>query len=445
MKSTASGTVERRPQQDSGCWPRKVEFNREIVRVYRRKTPAGNFAFMVANAAGEKRRFDCYASEADAIEAAQKLAERLSKRHSKAAAMTEAQAVEYLDAIEALKDLEPLSVSLRAAVSKLVEAVKIVGSLPAVTAAALFYSARHKRTTAKRVADAVEELLAVKEGRSASTPYLKDLRTRLQRFAGDFQKEIGNVTTAEVQAWLDGLKLTTQGYTNYRRVLNLLFEFAVARGYAADNPTKGTERVKVRNGEIEIYKPVEITRLLEAARVNFPDFLPCIALGALAGLRSAEIERLEWSDIDLAGRLITVGASKAKTASRRIVPINDSLAAWLAPYANRRGRIWASGSILFYKHQEATAAATTVEADPDKDIPGQAAVEWKSNALRHSYASYRFAQTGDAGRVAGELGNSAAVVHRHYRELVKPADAERWFNIKPEQPANVVAITAAAK
>jgi hypothetical protein len=73
-----------------------------------------------------------------------------------------------------------------------------------------------------------------------------------------------------------------------------------------------------------------------------------------------------------------------------------------------------------------------------------AGVEWKSNALRHSYASYRFAQTGDAGRVAGELGNSAPVVHAHYRELVKPSDAQAWFAVKPEGPANVVAMTSTA-
>jgi hypothetical protein len=43
--------------------------------------------------------------------------------------------------------------------------------------------------------------------------------------------------------------------------------------------------------------------------------------------------------------------------------------------------------------------------------------------------------------VAGELGNSAAVVHRHYRELVKPADAERWFAVKPAgEAANVVTL-----
>ena len=40
-------------------------------------------------------------------------------------------------------------------------------------------------------------------------------------------------------------------------------------------------------------------------------------------LRSAEIERLEWSDINLVDRWITVGASKAKTASRGALEISD--------------------------------------------------------------------------------------------------------------------------
>jgi len=51
----------------------------------------------------------------------------------------------------------------------------------------------------------------------------------------------------------------------------------------------------------------------------------------------------------------------------------------------------------------------------------------------------------NAGRVAGELGNSAAVVHKHYRELVKPADAQRWFSVRPAKVAeNVVALPTAA-
>jgi len=50
-----------------------------------------------------------------------------------------------------------------------------------------------------------------------------------------------------------------------------------------------------------------------------------------------------------------------------------------------------------------------------------------------------------AALVAGELGSSAVAVHKHYRELVRPADAERWFAVRPARAAeNVVALPAAA-
>ena len=69
------------------------------------------------------------------------------------------------------------------------------------------------------------------------------------RFADAFRKDTCNVTTAEIQAWLDARQLSPQSYANSRTVLHTFFEFAVARGYASDNPVAGVERVKVRNAE----------------------------------------------------------------------------------------------------------------------------------------------------------------------------------------------------
>lgn len=385
---------------------------------------------MVANYATGKRRFDCYPTEEDALDAASRLARQLSKSDVLAASITSQQAADYASALMAL---EPFKIALPTAAATLAECLKLVPDLPTLHAAAKFYAARHRQTTAKPVADVVAELLTVKTNRGASKRYLQDLRSRLTRFASDFRKDTCNVTTAEIQAWLDGLKLAPQSYTNFRRVLHGFFEFAVARGYAADNPAATVESVKVNGGDVEIFTPEELARLLAASA---PDFLPCLVLGAFAGLRSAEIERLEWSDVQLASRCIIVGAAKAKTASRRVVPVCDALAAWLAPYAERQGPVWSGGHDDFYKTQQATAAATAGENKP--------AVAWKANALRHSYASYRFAEIGDAGRVAGELGNSAAVVHRHYRELVKPADAKRWFSVTPEVSANLLPLAVAA-
>lgn len=425
MVNARSRTQPPRKRGRPVAWPRKITCGRASVTVYRRRTPAGKVGFLVSNYSGGKRRLDSYPDEESALEAAGKLARQLSTGQVLASEMTNGEASEWAGARLAL---EPFKVPLLPAVQTLGECLKLVGDLPALHAAAKFYAARHKRTVAKRVADVVNELLTLKAARGASQRYLEDLRSRLGRFADAFQKDTCNVTTSEIQAWLDTQKGAAQTVSNVRRILHVFFEFAVARGYASDNPVAGTERVAVKDGEVAIYKPAELAKLLAAASA---DFLPCIALGAFAGLRSAEIERLEWSDVDLAGRCIVIGASRSKTASRRVVPVCDALAAWLAPYAGRRGKVWSATHGRFCAAQQETAKA--------------AGLKWKHNALRHSYASYRFADTGDAGRVAGELGNSAAVVHKHYRELVKPADAVKWFAIRPARPAeNVVALPTAA-
>jgi hypothetical protein len=47
-------------------------------------------------------------------------------------------------------------------------------------------------------------------------------------------------------------------------------------------------------------------------------------------------------------------------------------------------------------------------------------------------------------QVALEAGNSPKIIFANYRELVKPADAEKWFSIVPDKPANVVDAPMAA-
>ena len=161
------------------------------------------------------------------------------------------------------------------------------------------------------------------------------------------------------------------------------------------------------------------------------EFLPVIVLGAFAGLRSAEITRLDWEDLSFDELHIVVDNDKAKTASRRVVPIWNNCAEWLSQYQNCTGKIWSNEESKFYKMR--------------RIIAKEAGVPWKSNALRHSYASYRFAQTSDAGKVAGELGNTASVVHKHYRALVSAKQAEKWFSIRPDSSVkNIIKLSNAS-
>ena len=71
-------------------------------------------------------------------------------------------------------------------------------------------------------------------------------------------------------------------------------------------------------------------------------------------------------------------------------------------------------------------------------------VKWKSNALRHSFISYRLAEIQNAAQVSLEAGNSPGMVFAFYRELVKPADAVKWFAVSPEQAENVLTLAATA-
>ena len=88
-----------------------------------------------------------------------------------------------------------------------------------------------------------------------------------------------------------------------------------------------------------------------------PLIAPCLALGAFGGLRSAEILRLEWSRHERHPGFIEVAAHKAKTATRRIVPITDNLSHWLAIAPRNGERVWPHSKGRFFKAMR--DAATT--------------------------------------------------------------------------------------
>lgn len=68
---------------------------------------------------------------------------------------------------------------------------------------------------------------------------------------------------------------------------------------------------------------------------------------------------------------------------------------------------------------------------------------WPPNALRHSFASYFLAHFQDAARLALELGHTSQdLIFRHYRELVKPAQAAKYWDIRPAPQTSLVALSA---
>src|SRR5205085_8332115 len=97
---------------------------------------------------------------------------------------------------------------------------------------------------------------------------------------------------------------------------------------------------------VEIFTPAQLTTLLKHAS---PEFAPCLALAAFAGLRAEEILRLDWSDVERRSGFIEVAAHKAKTATRRIVPIVDSLSRWLAIAPRNGERVWPHSKAWYFE------------------------------------------------------------------------------------------------
>jgi integrase len=289
-------------------------------------------------------------------------------------------------------------------------------------------------TSTKSVQQVFEEYLQAKSNRekeSDDSPglshrYIKDIRYRCGRFADAFQCAIHEVTAPQVEDFLHGLKLSPRSYINFRRVLKMMFDYARRRGYIPkdQDPFEDVERIKDFGSEIAIYTPAEMKRLLQAADT---DYLPCLALGGFAGLRSSEIERLCWEDVFQEDGFIEIRKGKTKTRTRRIIPISENLSKWLSPYASRTGKVWPFSHEGFYDAQQDTAARTAINNE------GLPALKWKQNALRHSFISYRLATIQNANQVALESGNSVNIIFAHYRELVRPKEAEQWFSIIPQK------------
>ena len=329
--------------------------------------------------------------------------------------------------VRAMEMLKPSGTPLEMAVMQFVESAKLLDGASMIEATK-FYLRHHPRHLPSRtVSEVVEEMLVAKEADGVSVVHLTDLRWRLRRFATHFPGRIAMVLGQELQNYLADIKGSGRSKNNVRKMLKNLFHFAQSRGYLPKGLTEADDlvRAKEKPQPIAIYTPAEMAKLLQHAE---EDIIPFLAIGAFAGLRSAEILRLDWSEVDLAGDHIEVKASKAKTASRRLVPISPNLKQWLAPHRQEDGKVVTLSDVNLNLRLRTLVKSEAVN------------IKWPHNGLRHSFISYRVAKVQNVAQVALEAGNSPQVIFSHYRELVKPAEAEKWFSIVPQTPANVIAV-----
>ena len=426
-------------------FPVTIRHRASKAKIYR---PAGNFNYYrVSYTVAGKRRMQTFADYSAAKAAAERIV-RDAANGSQAAALSASQSRDALAALQSLESFRQSTgrtVSLLAAVREFVEASgKLHGR--SLDEAVTGYLRTVVSVTRKDIAEAVAEFLQADAPRTKaaagqrsqlSAKYAYNRELQLDRFAAmfpntavcDLSKEhldtfIASLDTVQKSSRNGRAAGSAKSRNHYRATVRQFLQWAVRKDYLAPThrliEADAMRPERANTAAVELYAPEELAALLAAADDTFR---PIIAIGGLAGLRTAELLRLDWADVWRVAGHIEVTAGKAKTRQRRLVEICPALAAWLEPFRKlKTGKLWAGHEITFQQHFV--------------ELCDGAKVTRKTNGLRHAFCTYHFAAHANENQTAQQAGNSPAMIHAHYKGLATKADAEKWFKVTPPVSAN---------
>jgi integrase len=236
-------------------------------------------------------------------------------------------------------------------------------------------------------------------------------------------RSMDEVSRADFRAWLTSLAVGEATRTGYVRAARALWRWAAAQEppLAGPPPTSGLSGAMSTKG-----RTVGFLRVEEAAAIlaEASPWRPALALMLFAGLRVEELAGqgkppLLWRAIDVEGRTLRVPAEIAKTGRARLLQdLPPTVWAWLYPRGGDAERVCPGQSVNAVRWAKARVERP-----------------WPANALRHTFATYAVALTGEPDRVAGWLGHlgGSNLLHGHYAGLARRAEGEAFFALRPDQ------------
>jgi integrase len=329
--------------------------------------------------------------------------------------------------------------SLTAVVAEWEAATKALGQGSIVAACEAQAKATSKRSgfTPTLVSVVYEEFMAGLDRDGASVRYIEDCKSRMGQIKDTFRGYIHAVEMSDLETWLNAKKISIKTRKNYRTATVTLWSFAKNKGYLPRDQQTEAEILPNRNRtkaarlskEIGTYESVELRQILAASPAHL---LPIFAIGAFAGLRSAELHRLTWGNIRPG--FIQVIACDTKNAVRRLAPVSIALKEWLAK--TKRGEEDERLCARFSRESALGRAMTKAIRD--------AGVKPVHNGLRHTFCSARVAATNDVKQTSREVGNSVKVILEDYVKVFSKSKATAWFNVRPSASTSGKVVSFAA-
>jgi site-specific recombinase XerD len=333
-------------------FPKIVRHRKAECKIYGKKSdyPFYRVAWYVTG----QRRVKQFATYSKAKDFADGLVKDLAQG-SQATALTPKQATDALAAFERLKGFYQQtgrSVSLLGAVSEWVDsAIRLKGHT--MNDAIEGFMSNVVTVKRKDVAEAVEDFIKADEPRTKasngeraqlSSKYTYNRAIMLRRFANALPGHaVCDLSKDHIDAVLTSSPLadfSAKSRNHHRAAVKQWLQWCVRKDFLSPAhrllEADSMRREHANNGEVEFYTATEFRTLLETAEGPMQAM---IALGGLAGLRTAEILRLTWEDVWRVPGHIEITSGKSKTRQRRLVEMCPALAAWLADFRQFSGKV----------------------------------------------------------------------------------------------------------
>jgi integrase len=235
--------------------------------------------------------------------------------------------------------------------------------------------------------------------------------------ARDFQCQLKAVSPIMLVQWFAKIPGSdTQRATVYRYV-RLFFNWCVKMDLLDRSPFRAVDCPRPRSRK-DILDAAQMQALIDAEMSD--EMRASILLGGFAGLRSIEIQRMNWEDIDVKAGQIWVRPEVSKQhhgMMDRIVDFTEPLTKRKEFFTGKKGRIVPGSARSHYEERRRLAAKLGWDGFPE-------------NALRHSFATYHLARCKSAPLTAFQMGHSSpAMVQRVYAVPAARADAQAWWEI----------------
>jgi site-specific recombinase XerC len=272
------------------------------------------------------------------------------------------------------------------------------------------------------------ECLDSKQKANKRQSYIANLTNSLKTFVDPRSSTlVSDIQPAEIETWLHGNGWATATKQGVLKDVRTLFSFAVKRKYLHDNPALRVDRPEDdEEGPVKILVVEQARLMMARARASDPPLARWLAVQLFGGLRKSEAKRL--TEADILKEAVFVSAL-TKTRTKRYVPINPTLRAWLSlagklPLKNIVRRLRrVRGELRKVQSKRGVRMKHVI------DVP------YPRNCLRHSFCSYALAYFEDAAKVALWAGHKEEVLFAKYREAVTESSAREFWAIAPTPPS----------